>query len=193
MQVSKRNQQAIEKAKKHGVKRFQISANDLEGCYFTLPLDQLVDEESFLDEKICKLAQRKSKGEHVDANRLLAATHDLTEIQFCLGLFAIASNSEELFDVSDETTAEDIYLQLMDEQVNLPVKDKDILNEAQHVMNKAGVVLQGLGKMVGTINRFTYSVGVSASKGARKGSKKGINNLGKGLNNFGKWLEKNTK
>lgn len=178
--VTKRSHMAIQNAKKFGVERFRLSVEELQGCFFTLSLAELIDEESFIDQKLATLANRKISNISVDATRLQAATYDLAEIQFCLGLFAIASDLSDVIDVTDDTTAEDVYLQLMEYSDLLPNDSKGLFSAAEASVNASGI-LKAIGHGIATANRAIVSAGVGASRFVRKHSKSG-------LNKFGNWL-----
>ena len=178
--VTKRSHMAIQNAKKFGVERFRLSVEELQGCFFTLSLAELIDEESFIDQKLATLANRKISNISVDATRLQAATYDLAEIQFCLGLFAIASDLSDVIDVTDDTTAEDVYLQLMEYSDLLPNDSKGLFSAAEASVNASGI-LKAIGHGIATANRAIVSAGVGASRFVRKHSKSG-------LHKFGNWL-----
>lgn len=168
--ISKKSQVALVRAQKSGVSRFQLTPDELHGCFFTLPLVDLVDEEMSLYAKQAELSSQAAKGVSIHANRFLSMSHDLAEIQFCLGLFAIASKYEALFDVDDDTSGEDIYLQLDTNQDKLSDGDRRSFSVATDSIQHAGIKV---GKVivagVKAINKGTYAAGVAVFKGSRKG------------------------
>lgn len=184
--VTKKNHEAIQRAKSFGVERFRLSVEELQGCFFTLSLSELVDEESFVDQKLATLANRRTSNVHVDANRLLAATYDLAEIQFCLGLFAIASDLSEVINADDSTSAEDIYMQLMEHKLALPKDTQDLFDAAEDSVNRAGLFVGSIVNGVVAVNRVAFNAGVGLARFVRKQSKTG-------LNKFGSWLADKTK
>lgn len=168
-----------------GVNRFKISAADLDGCFFMLPLGQLVDEEVMANKKLATLASRRVENTQVSSARLMSTTADLAEIEFCLGLFSIAYGEEEFFDVDEDTTAEEIYQQLLYKKEELSPTSRAKIIEAEEVISRAKAIL---GKAWGgfkTVNGAIVGVsGVVAHTLVKQGRK--------GLNGFGRWLAKAT-
>lgn len=181
--VSRKAHEAILKARTFGVERFRMTTDQMQGCFFTLSLRELVDEEGFVDRKLAELSQRKVDGKHVDANRLLAATYDLAEIQFCLGLFAIGSTLPDIFNADDDTSAEDIYLQLMEQKELLPRQAKRLFEAAEKSVYGAQLSFSKVVDAVKSFNDALYSAGVSASRFVRKKTKSSLNSLGNWIAN----------
>jgi hypothetical protein len=183
-QVTRKTHEAIQNARKFGIERFNLNVEELQGCFFKLSLAELVDEEGFVDQKLATLANRRISNISVDAARLQAATYDLAEIQLCLGLFAIASDLPDVFDVTDDTTAEDIYLQLAEHSDLLSGNSKGLFSAAENSISASGIFGTVVNGVVAA-NRAAFNVGVGLTRFVRKHSKKG-------LNRFGNWLANNT-
>jgi hypothetical protein len=180
--VNKNTLTAIKLASTTGLDRFKVTPDQLNGCFFRLSVDQLVDESQMINNKLALLANRRANdGTSVSANRIMSASYDLAEIEFCLGLFAIAYSAPDMFEVDGDTTAEDIYYQLLDKKDKLPKSARERFTAAEFTMDKAGDALGRVVKGIQSVNNAVGNAGVTAYHWLGKKAKP---QLGK----FGKWL-----
>ena len=179
---------AIRLASTTGLDRFKVTPDQLNGCFFRLSVDQLVDEEQMTNNKLANLANRKTTDSgSVSAQRIMAASYDLAEIEFCLGLFSIAYSAADLFEVNGDTTAEDIYFQLLEKKKDpkFPKAAREKLSAAQFSIGRAP---DALGAVIKGLKAGTNSIGDAGVKAYHWLGK----NAKPQLNKFGNWLSKTT-
>lgn len=190
--TNKKNLNAILNARSSNLDRFKITVDKLHGPYFLLSLDELVKEEDFLAAKMASMAADKAANIHVDATRFLSDSLNLAEVQFCLGLFALAysvneaaekelgkgadPNSVFTFDVNDDTSASDIFDQLDSTTKMVP---QHVREKFPKVKFDPAVALDKAIKGISAANRALYNAGVTASRVTRKNGKKVAGVLGK--------------
>jgi hypothetical protein len=86
-----------------------------------------------------------------------------------------------MFEVDGDTTAEDIYYQLLDKKDKLPKSARERFTAAEFTMDKAGDALGRVVKGIQSVNNAVGNAGVTAYHWLGKKAKP---QLGK----FGKWL-----